>query len=232
MKTILVVDDEVKIAELVQSYLESAGYRVVCAYDGEQALSLFDKFAPSLVVLDLMLPRISGEEVCKEIRRRSRTPIIMLTAKSAEESIVAGLSGGADDYVVKPFSPRQLMARVEAVLRRASLEPLPLCEAFVYNNGDLVIDGARREVRKNGESIALTPTEFSLLLALAKHPTRVFTRDELLQQVFDDGYDGFDRVIDTHVKNLRQKIDTPEKDIRYIKTMHGVGYAFSGGKPL
>lgn len=232
MKTILVVDDEVKIAELVQSYLESAGYRVVCAYDGEQALSLFDKFAPALVVLDLMLPRLSGEEVCKEIRRRSRTPIIMLTAKSAEESIVGGLSGGADDYMVKPFSPRQLVARIDAVLRRASSEPLPLCEALVYNGGDLVIDGTRREARKNGESVTLTPTEFSLLFTLAKHPTRVFTREELLSQVFDDGYDGFDRVIDTHIKNLRQKIDTPEKDIRYIKTIHGVGYAFSGGKPL
>jgi DNA-binding response OmpR family regulator len=147
----------------------------------------------------------------------------MLTAKTAEESILEGLNIGADDYVVKPFSPRQLMARVEAILRRVTLEAIPLSSEMVFHDGDLVIDGTRHEVRKNGSPIALTATEFNILLTLAKYPTKTFTREELIALAYSDTYEGFDRVIDTHIKNIRQKIDG-----KYIKTVHGVGYAFTG----
>lgn len=222
-KTVLVVDDEVKIVEIITAYLEKSGYQTVCAYDGPGALKLFEMLAPVLVILDLMLPGLSGEEVCKAIRRKSRVPIIMLTAKTAEESILEGLNIGADDYVVKPFSPRQLMARVEAILRRVTLEAIPLSNELVFHDGDLVIDGVRHEVRKNGSPIALTATEFNILLTLAKYPTKTFTREELIALAYSDSYEGFDRVIDTHVKNIRQKIDG-----KYIKTVHGVGYAFVG----
>lgn len=227
-KTILVVDDEVKIVEVVKSYLENAGYNVACAYDGTQALELFDASVPSLVILDLMLPDMSGEDICRAIRKKSRTPIIMLTAKIEEGSIIAGLSLGADDYVTKPFSPRQLMARVEAVLRRTTEEPVPLAGEFSYNDGELVIDGMRHEVRKHGVPVSLTPNEYKILMTMAKYPTRAFSRDELIAFALGDEFDGFDRVIDTHIKNIRQKLGDDSKSPSYIITVHGTGYKFGG----
>lgn len=227
-KTVLVVDDEPKIVEVVKSYLEKNGYEVVSAFDGNTALSLFDRRSPILVILDLMLPGMSGEEVCKAIRKKSRVPVIMLTAKTDEESILEGLGIGADDYVIKPFSPRQLMARVEAVLRRSADESALLSDQLVFGDGDLVIDRLRHEVRKSGKKVALTPNEYNILFTMAKHPTRAFTRDELITMALSETYDGYDRVIDTHIKNLRQKIEDDTRAPRYLLTVHGVGYSFGG----
>jgi DNA-binding response OmpR family regulator len=221
-RTILVVDDEVKIVEVIRSYLENAGYRVLCAFTGTQALDLFDRHAPILVVLDLMLPDISGENVCRSIRRKSKVPILMLTAKIDEQSILKGLEIGADDYVTKPFSPKQLIARVEAILRRV-LDAGPMEAEVSYNGGDLVIDSLRHEVRKNGESVALTPNEYSIFVTMAKHPTKVFTREELITFALGDGFEGYERVIDTHIKNIKQKVETDSKSSRYILTVYGVG---------
>ncbi len=225
--TILVVDDEPKIIEVVASYLERAGYQVVAASTGKQALEQFQRHSPLLVVLDLMLPDLSGEDVCRAIRRQSATPVILLTARAEEESVLRGLALGADDYVTKPFSPRQLVARVEAVLRRSTTGLSPDAPAIVCG-GDLTIDSARREVRKAGIAVPLTPAEFSLLLTLARRPSRVFTRDELLTFALGGESEGYDRVIDTHIKNLRQKLEDDPKNPRYLLTVYGTGYKFAG----
>jgi len=227
-KTILVVDDEEKIVEVVKSYLEKDGYKAILAYNGKDALQLFEKHNPALIILDLMLPDMTGEEICRTIRKKSRVPIIMLTAKIEEQSILRGLEIGADDYVTKPFSPRQLMARVEAILRRLSQEAIPLAREISFNNNELVIDSMRHEVRRNGKTVSLTPNEYSIIMNLVKYPTKVFTRDELIHYAFGDDFEGFDRVIDTHIKNIRQKIETDHKAPRYILTVHGVGYRFGG----
>lgn len=227
-KTILVVDDEPKITEVVKSYLEKSGYKAVCAYDGREALDLFDRSRPALVVLDLMLPGLSGEHVCREIRARSRVPVIMLTAKTAEEDMLKGLDIGADDYITKPFSPRLLMAKIETVLRRTSSEVVPLSRELAFDAGRLVIDSERHEVRKDGEPVSLTPNEYSILFTMASFPTRAFSRDELITHALGDSYDGYDRVIDTHIKNLRQKLEDDSKNPKYILTVHGVGYSFGG----
>jgi len=214
-RRILVVDDEVKIVEVVKSYLEHSGYEVYEAYNGAQVLSTFERIDPSLIVLDLMLPDMSGEEICKAIRKISRVPIIMLTAKVEEEDILKGLDIGADDYVTKPFSPKQLVARVGAVLRRAYEEPLPLSNIISFN-GDLVIDNLKHEVRKNNNVINLTPNEYKILMALVKYPKKTFTREELISMALGADFEGFDRTVDTHIKNLRQKIETDPKDPKYI----------------
>lgn len=227
-KTILVVDDEIKIAEVVTSYLENAGYRVVCADNGVQALALFEKSSPALVILDLMLPDLSGEEVCTAIRKKSRVPIIMLTAKAGDADVINGLGIGADDYQSKPFSPRQLVARVEAVLRRVSGEAVPLASELSFHGGELVIDGLRHEVRKDGQKVSLTPNEYSILMTMAKYPSKAFTREELIQFALGENFEGFDRVIDTHIKNIRQKLGEDSKAPRYIMTIHGTGYKFGG----
>lgn len=223
---ILVVDDEPKIVEVVKSYLENAGYEVRIAYSGQQALELFEETRPSLVILDLMLPDIAGEEVCEVIRKKSRVPIIMLTARIDEESVLRGLNTGADDYVTKPFSPRQLMARVAAVLRRAGHEGGASVVSF--NDNDLIVDTENRSVMKAGSEVGLTPKEFKLLVTLMGHPRKVFTRDELITLVMGYDYEGYDRIIDTHIKNIRQKIETDPKNPAYILTIHGVGYRFGG----
>ncbi len=224
-ETILVVEDEVKIAEVLQSYLEREGFLVVCAADGEAALSAFAAHHPALVLLDLMLPKRSGEDVCREIRAHGDIPIIMLTAKAAEESILEGLAIGADDYVTKPFSPRQVVARVHAVLRRAR----PQQEAALrFCDGFLEIDPASRAVFRQGQPVPLTPSEYSILYTLAAHPGRTYTRDELIRFALRDDYDGFDRVIDTHIKNLRQKIEPDAKQPQFLMTVHGIGYRFLG----
>lgn len=227
-KKILVVDDEVKIVEVVRSYLENSGYLVAEAYNGKDALDKFEKVNPVLVVLDLMLPDISGEEICKTIRKKSRVPIIMLTAKVEEEDVLTGLNIGADDYVTKPFSPRQLVARVEAVLRRATDTPVPLSSVLSFNDDDLIIDTLKYEVKKKGSIINLTPNEYRLLMTMVKYPDKTFTREELISMVLGEDFDGFDRTIDTHIKNMRQKIETDPKNPKYILTIYGIGYRFGG----
>ena len=227
--TILIVDDEVKITEVIKSYLENSGYLTACAYDGKNAMSLFEKCSPVLIILDLMLPDMTGEDICREIRKKSRVPIIMLTAKVEDADIINGLGIGADDYLTKPFSPKQLVARVEAVLRRVSSEAIPLTNEFSFHDGDLVIDGLRHEIRKNGQLVALTPNEYKILVTMSKYPSKVFTREELIELALGDDYDGFDRVIDTHIKNIRQKLGDDGRTPRYILTVHGTGYRFGGG---
>ena len=227
--TILIVDDEVKITEVIKSYLENSGYLTACAYDGKNAMSLFEKCSPVLIILDLMLPDMTGEDICREIRKKSRVPIIMLTAKVEDADIINGLGIGADDYLTKPFSPKQLVARVEAVLRRVSSEAIPLTNEFSFHDGDLVIDGLRHEIRKNGQFVALTPNEYKILVTMSKYPSKVFTREELIELALGDDYDGFDRVIDTHIKNIRQKLGDDGRAPRYILTVHGTGYRFGGG---
>ncbi len=224
---ILIVDDEEKITEVLKSYLEREGYQCVCAYNGKDALTQYQEYRPDLVILDLMLPDVSGEDVCRQIRCTSNTPVIMLTAKIEEESILNGLDIGADDYVTKPFSPKQLIARVNALLRRAS--PNKSWEkGLSFNHGDLVIDIEKLEVKKQGHHISLTPNEYDILLHLAKHPRKVFTREELIAFVLGADYEGYDRTIDTHIKNLRQKLETNSKEPQYILTVYGVGYKFGG----
>jgi len=220
-KKILIVEDEQKIADVIASYLQNAGYETVIANDGEEGLKLYSKEHPDLVVLDLMLPGLSGEEVCKAIRATDTTPIIMLTAKAAEDEIIGGLNLGADDYVIKPFSPRQLMARVETVLRRSTM---------VSNATGLVINRDKRDVMVDGISVNLTPIEYKLLETLAKFSEKTYTRDELVCFVLGDDYDGYDRTIDTHIKNLRAKIEKDPKNPKIILTVHGVGYRFGGWK--
>lgn len=227
-KKVMIVDDEVKIVEIVQAYLEKNEYDVCTAFNGKEALIVFDKESPSLVILDLMLPDLSGEEVCKQLRKKSRVPIIMLTAKVAETDVINGLNIGADGYILKPFSPNELVARVTALLRRSEDNIVPLSNIIIYNDNDLVIDVLKHEVKKQGKIVNLTPTEYNILLTLLKYSTKLFTREELISIVFDDLYDGFDRTIDTHVKNLRQKIETDSKNPKYILTVHGVGYRFGG----
>jgi DNA-binding response OmpR family regulator len=225
---ILVVDDEKKIAEVVKSYLEKNGYKVYEAYSGCEAMEIFEKVNPNLIILDLMLPDMSGEDICRSIRKKSRVPIIMLTAKVEEESILNGLEIGADDHVTKPFSPRQLVARVMALLRRTEDEIMPLSNVQSFNYGELVVDSVKHEVKSSGQIVNLTPNEFKILMALIKYPQKAFTRDELVFLVLGEDYEGYDRTIDTHVKNLRQKIEPDVKSPKYILTVYGVGYKFGG----
>jgi DNA-binding response OmpR family regulator len=227
-KKILVVDDEQKIVEVIRSYLQKEGFEVFEAYNGNQAVEIFNKVNPSLIVLDLMLPDMSGEEVCKVVRKKSRVPIIMLTAKVDEGSILNGFGIGTDDYITKPFSPKQLVARVLAVLRRAEVDAEPLSNIFSFNNEDLVIDTIKHHVKKQGEMVTLTHSEYKILVTMMKYPQRAFTREELVSRALGEDYDGYDRVIDTHVKNLRQKIENNPKEPQYVLTIHGVGYRFGG----
>lgn len=225
---ILVVDDEPKIVEVVQSYLENSGYEVYTAYNGRQALVVFEKVDLSLIILDLMLPDISGEDICKTIRKKSRVPIIMLTAKSAEDDLLNGLDIGADDYVMKPFSPKQLVARVSAVIRRSQDDSGLLANVFTFNNDELAVDIIKHEVKRQDTVIGLTPIEFNILKNLVKYSKRVFTREDLINFALDEHFEGYDRVIDTHIKNLRQKIETDPRNPKYIITVYGVGYRFGG----
>jgi DNA-binding response OmpR family regulator len=227
-KRILVVDDEPKIVEVVKSYLESSGYKSYEAYDGKQAFELFGKVNPSLVILDLMLPDITGEEICRTLRKKSRVPIIMLTAKIEEENILKGLDIGADDYVTKPFSPRQLLARVAALLRRADGNETALTGILSFNNDDLILDYKNYVVKKHGIEVNLTPNEYKMLMTIARYPKKAFTREELISIVIGEDFEGFDRTIDTHIKNIRQKIETDPRSPQYILTVHGVGYRFGG----
>lgn len=221
-RTVLVVDDERKIVELVQAYLEKDGYRVLVAYDGLQALEIARQKRPDLIVLDLLLPGLDGLDVCRILRAESDVPIIMLTARSTEDDRLLGLDLGADDYVTKPFSPRELMARIRAVLRRSG-ETLS-ADAAEIRLGDLRIDRRGHEVWRQGQLISLTPTEFKLLLTLAEEPGRTFTRLELLDRVFGYDFEGFERNVDVHIKNLRKKIEPDPQNPTYVQTVYGVGY--------
>ncbi len=226
--TILIVEDEPKIAEAVDAYLQKSGYKTLLAYDGRQALALFESGQPDLVILDLMLPFVSGEEICKAIREKSRIPIIMLTAKSSEDHKIEGLNMGADDYMTKPFSPRELVARVNSLFRRCSDGIAPTLNAKSWNDGDLSIDFDAYVVKKHGQAVNLTPNEFKLFSTLAKYPNKTFTRDALIEAAFGIDFDGYDRTIDSHIKNLRSKIETDSSNPQYIITIRGVGYKFGG----
>lgn len=222
---ILVVEDEIKLAEILKVNFEHLGYQVVSVQDGLSALEYVKKNTVKLVLLDLMIPKLSGDKVCQEIRKFSRIPIIMLTARSSEDNIIDGLKLGADDYITKPFSLKELNARVDTVLRRSENSVFPLFQTIKLD-GDLEIDVSTKTVSKKGVKVHLTPNEFKLLIVLIHHPNRVFSREELVESVFDIDFDGFDRTIDTHIKNLRNKIeDNPKKPV-YIQTVFGIGYRF------
>ena len=227
-RTILVVDDEPRIVQITRDYLERAGFRVVSAGDGAGALARARDDRPSLMVLDLMLPGMDGLDVTRALRQDpllAPIPIIMLTARVEETDKLIGLELGADDYLTKPFSPRELVARVRAVLRRTEGGAEP---AAVLRYDELVLDLDRRSVSVGGAPVDLTATEFDLLQVLARAPGRPFTRAQLLERVYDLAYDGFDRTIDAHIKNLRRKIEPDPREPRYVLTIYGVGYKFAG----
>ena len=223
-KTIMVVDDERRLVSLVESYLSQEGYRVATAFDGREALTVARREKPDLIILDLMMPEMDGHEFIQTYRRESATPIILLTARVEEEEQVIGLELGADDYVTKPFRPRELMARVRAVLRRAGqVEP----RAKVLHVADITLDRESRSVKVNQHFVDLTPSEFDLLAALMSAPGRVFTRLDLLDIVQGIRYEGYQRTIDLHIKNLRAKIEHNPRSPHYIETIYGVGYRFA-----
>jgi len=223
---ILIVEDEVKILEVLEAYLKKAGYGVITAINGSEAIYKYKQYNPRLIILDLMLPDISGEKICEIIRKESEVPIIMLTAKVEEESILKCFSLGTDDYITKPFSPKQVVARVNAVLKRALNYKQD--NVLSFNKGDLVINLDTYEVRQGNNLVELTPSEFKILLALCESPKKVFSRGELLDRALGDDSDVYDRIIDSHIKNLRSKIEENSKNPKYILTVHGIGYKFGG----
>ncbi len=220
-KKILVVDDEKKIVDIVKAYLERESYQVMVAYEGKSALELARRQLPDLIVLDLMLPEITGWDICRSLRRTSDVPIIMLTARDETTDKIVGLELGADDYVTKPFDPKELVSRVKALLRRSEGKMVPKSRLDV---ADLSIDIEKRLVRRGDETIGLTPIEFEILKVLAENPGRVYRRMQLLDIVQGDAYEGYDRTIDSHIKNLRKKIEPDPEHPRYIITVYGVGY--------
>lgn len=225
---ILIVEDEIKILEVITSLMEGQGYEVYQAESGNQALEIFKNKEISLIILDLMLPDISGEEVCMRMREKSRVPIIMLTAKSNEENLLHGLDIGADDYITKPFSLMELLARIKVILRRSSDELKPLYKYNSFQNGDLYINVESNIIKKKNELLSLTQSEWKILLALMKYPNKVFTREELIYVALGSDFEGYNRIIDTHIKNLRQKIEDNPKSPRYVITVFGKGYKFGG----
>lgn len=227
-KKILVVEDEAKILEVVSSLMEKQGYEVYQAEEGKKALEIFNNNEISLIILDLMLPDISGEEICMKIREKSRVPIIMLTAKIEEANLLRGLDIGADDYITKPFSLMELVARVKVILRRSHDELKPLYKYNSFQNGDLYIDVESNIIKKKNELLNLTQSEWKILLSLIKYPNKVFTREELVTIALGSEFDGYNRTIDTHIKNLRQKIEDNPKSPSYIITVFGKGYKFGG----
>jgi DNA-binding response OmpR family regulator len=226
--SVLIVEDDKNTASLVAVYLEREGFNVLQAYDGRQALELAQRHNPCFIILDLMLPKIDGLEVCKQLRRSSDVPILILTAREEEIDRVLGLSLGADDYLVKPFSPRELVARVKAILRRAKPELLKSTGAFTYRGLELSVE--KHKVSLKGRPVRLTASEFKLLNVLIAAPGRVFLREELLNRLYPNGETVIDRVIDVHISNLRQKIEKDPSKPRYILTVRGVGYKFADGE--
>jgi DNA-binding response OmpR family regulator len=232
IQPILLVEDDAKIARVEKVYLEGAGYRVIHCEKGKAAIESAMKELPALAILDLNLPDISGEEVCQELRQIGDFPIIMVTAKSSEEERVAGFALGADDYIVKPFSPRELVYRIKAVMRRQQKGEAGSGEPISFNNGQLVIDGMSYEVKVDGSPVNITPTEFKVIYVLASNPSRVFPRDELVEKALGYRFEGYERSIDAHIKNIRHKIEKDPRNPEYILTIYGVGYRFSGKKDI
>jgi len=223
--SVLIVDDDVKLAALVDTYFKKEGFITHIAYDGNNALKLVQEIKPDIIVLDLMLPGLDGWEVCKKIRKTSDVPIIMLTARDEETDRLIGLEIGADDYVTKPFSPREVVARAKVILRRTQrTEPKP----DVIKIGNLAINTASHEVKKREDPVELTPTEFKILELLAANIGRVLSRLQIVEKIQDYAFEGYDRTIDAHIKNLRRKIEDNPKEPRFIQTVYGVGYKFVG----
>lgn len=223
-KTILVVDDEKRLVSLVGDYLQQAGYRVVMAYDGREALTVARREKPDLIILDVMMPEMDGYEFLMELRKESDTPIILLTARVEEEEKVIGLELGADDYLTKPFRPRELVARVRAVLRRMGKVEKPSSSIRI---GEVTLNRSSRSVRVKEKEIDLTPSEIDMLEALMSAPGKVFSRLDLLDIIQGVRYEGYERTIDTHIKNLRAKIEQDRKSPHYIETVYGIGYRFT-----
>jgi DNA-binding response OmpR family regulator len=228
MHKILIIEDEQKIRQIIQAYLQKEGYEVFTAADGNQGLTLFLERRPDLVILDLMLPSLPGEELLSQIRQASDIPVIILSAKSSEAERIFGLNIGADDYMVKPFSPRELVARVQAQLRRFRSAPAPSGTCRSFNRQLLVIDESKHEVFLKRQAVNLTPTEFKILRLLSQAPGQVFNRSQLVEQVQGYNFDGYDRTMDSHIKNLRQKIEPNPNEPTFILTVFGVGYKFGG----
>ena len=222
---ILIVEDDRATAELVRLYLIRDGYSVVLAADGAEGLRLAREHNPLLVVLDLMLPKMDGIEVCRTLRSESNVPIIMVTARVEEEDRLTGLDLGADDYVTKPFSPRELVARVRAVLRRTGRE-VGEAESEMLSQGGITVDMAAREVTVGAKPVHLTASEFRLLVLFMDVPGRVLSREQIIQGAFGDAFEGFDRTVDTHISNLRKKLSEASEGKRYIQTVYGMGYRF------
>lgn len=227
---ILVVDDEPMIIDVIKAYLERAGYIVYSAENGSQALRKVEEVNPDFLILDLMLPDFSGEEICKRVRETSDVPIMMLTAKTAEDDRINGIVIGADDYLTKPFSPREVVVRVEAILRRTKHGNSK--DVLTFNNKNLTIDLLKKEVRVNGNEITLTPNEYKLLVGMAEYPGRVYSRLDLLEKMQNESYEGYERSIDVHIKNLRKKLELDTKNPDYILTVFGMGYKFGGKRDV
>lgn len=225
---ILIAEDDPKIANVVRVYLENDGYRVVHVEKGKELLALAEKDPPLLVILDLMLPDMAGEDVCQELKEMGDIPVIMLTSKGSEEERLAGFALGADDYVVKPFSPRELLFRVKAVLKRSRREELEGTSILSFNAGDLTLEGRSYRAMRKGQAVSLTPTEFKVLFTLASAPQKVFTREELVKKALGYQFEGYERSVDAHVKNIRHKLCDDPHHPTYIQTIYGVGYRFSG----
>jgi DNA-binding response OmpR family regulator len=221
MKKILIVDDEKKIVEIIKAYMEREGFQTLTAFDGKTAIDLALSQHPDLIVLDLMLPEISGWDVCRRIRKTSEVPIIMLTARDEITDKIVGLEMGADDYLTKPFDPKELVSRVRAVLRRTEPKVVP---KNVIKIAGLSIDIEKRQVHRDEVAVELTPNEFELLRVMAENPGQVFSRMQLLDKVQGDAYEGYERTIDSHIKNLRKKLEIDPEHPRYIITVYGVGY--------
>lgn len=222
--SVLLVDDDEKLVQLLKIYFEKEGFITYSAYDGVQAIQLVREKKPSIMVLDIMLPEINGWDVCRQIRRDNDVPIIMLTARDEESDRLIGLEIGADDYVTKPFSPKEVVARAKVILRRINRESIQNAPLHI---GNIYIDIDRHEVSKNGEIIELTATEFKILEFFAANAGKVFTRLQLVEQTQGDSFEGYDRTIDVHIKNLRRKLEDNPKEPRYILTVYGVGYKFA-----
>lgn len=228
MRTVLIVEDEGKIRQVLHSYLVHAGYAVEEAENGREAMSVFEKAAIDLVLLDLMLPDITGEELCKQFRSRKAVPIIMLTAKSGKSQQIHGLEIGADDYVVKPFDPSELLARIRAVLRRTNSLDV-LADRIESSDGELVIDSVKQEIYLHQQPVLLTSAEYKLMQVFSRHPNRTFTREELIEKINSLDFEGDARSIDQHIKNLRHKIEDNPRKPKYIQTVYGAGYRYIGG---
>jgi DNA-binding response OmpR family regulator len=226
-KQVLVVEDDIKTADILKIYLEKDGYDVVTVHDGREGLNAARNSPPDLIVLDLLLPGLSGLEVCRTLRSESDIPIIMLTALSTEQNKLAGLDLGADDYVTKPFSPRELVARVRAVLRRTVSESARP-DSPTLNYGDMSVNLEQCTVHLKGQEIRMTPTEFRILSVLVREPGRVFNRTQLVEKALGYDYDGMDRTVDVHILNLRRKIEQDPNRPEYIRTVYGMGYKFGG----